>query len=198
MNSTTLWPHQWPSDFALKTDRWELVGSIPGCGCRLSRLEFYFVLSETQVNTGKNLLEKPPRRTLPLQTRQTIGLKNHYPNQPNHVTHNQKFLRNCVYSVRLLWYETIQNFLSLDLMLFDMKGINFLKFSPLDHILSLLVHTFKILFPFNLRRVRAWKFYCKSVSQFKIFKNLNGFQNARFFFSLKTRLKLISILPQVT
>ena len=46
------WPHQWLSDFALKTGRPVVPGSILGRACRPSRSEFSVVFSETRVNTG--------------------------------------------------------------------------------------------------------------------------------------------------
>ena len=45
-------PHQCPSGSALKTDRREVPGSIPGRACRPSCLEFYVVFSETRVYSG--------------------------------------------------------------------------------------------------------------------------------------------------
>ena len=52
---------------ALKTDRRKVTGLNPGRACQPSRSEFSVVFSETRVNTGRDPLERPPRRTLPLQ-----------------------------------------------------------------------------------------------------------------------------------
>ena len=62
---TTL--HQWPSGSALKTGRREVPGAIPGRACRPSRSDFLWFFSETRVNTGQDLLERPPQRALPLK-----------------------------------------------------------------------------------------------------------------------------------
>ena len=44
-----------------------MPGSILGRACRPNRSEFSAVFAETRVNTGKDSLERPPRRAVPLQ-----------------------------------------------------------------------------------------------------------------------------------
>ena len=61
-------PHQWCSCSTSKAGRWEVPSSIPGRSRRINRSKFSVVFSETRINTGWSLLERPlPRRVLPLQ-----------------------------------------------------------------------------------------------------------------------------------
>ena len=55
------WPHQWLHS---KTGRRDGPGSFFGRACRPSRSEFSVAFSETRVNTGQDLLERPPQKAL--------------------------------------------------------------------------------------------------------------------------------------
>ena len=57
--------HQWPSSFAFKASKWEVLDSILGRACRPSCSEFSVVFSETRVNTGQDPLKRPPTEGTP-------------------------------------------------------------------------------------------------------------------------------------
>ena len=57
----------------LKTGRQEVTGSNPGHACRPSRSEFSVIFSETRIDTGQDLLERPTRRATPIGPGPTSG-----------------------------------------------------------------------------------------------------------------------------